>query len=232
MSALNLTCLKDMELDFLEEFRHTLAPIAVAQNRLPGEKTVYYAELLPNLLKISNKLANLQSVNFCHCTSLLIAVIAGFHQRFEHFQHSLLINKVDWSLLTATARVLSLALPNACEQSKTDDTEDDYFASAAPNDTEASQFVDDSMNKCDIEVLHYPEEKIKGCDSSSQLSYSQNDCLFSSTLLCHNQHLWRGCIVTPEWSQNLTDDLCQTRLLNSSCCSRTTNKLKKTKCKR
>jgi len=40
MPALNLPCFKDIELDFLEEYRRTLAPIAVALDRLQGEKNM------------------------------------------------------------------------------------------------------------------------------------------------------------------------------------------------
>jgi hypothetical protein len=56
MQALNLPCFKDVEIDFLEEYRRTLAPIAVALDRLQGEKTCYYAELLPTLFKVQNQL--------------------------------------------------------------------------------------------------------------------------------------------------------------------------------
>jgi hypothetical protein len=37
MAALNLPAFKDLELDFLEEYRQTLVPIAVALDRLQGD---------------------------------------------------------------------------------------------------------------------------------------------------------------------------------------------------
>ena len=42
MPALNLPCFKEIELDFLDEYRQTLAPIAVALDRLQSEKSCYY----------------------------------------------------------------------------------------------------------------------------------------------------------------------------------------------
>jgi len=85
MSALSLPLLKDVEIEFLEEYRRILHPVAVALDRLQGSKSCYYADLLPTLFKINTQLASLQSVNFKHCTPLLNAVSAGFHRRFDEF---------------------------------------------------------------------------------------------------------------------------------------------------
>ena len=85
MSALQLPCLKDGDLEFLEEYRQILASIAVALDRLQGEKNCLYGELLPTLLKVNNQLNSLQSVNFRYCTPLLSAVTCGFQRRFIDF---------------------------------------------------------------------------------------------------------------------------------------------------
>ena len=46
MSALSLQLLKDVEIEFLEEYRRILHPVAVALDRLQGSKSCYYADLL------------------------------------------------------------------------------------------------------------------------------------------------------------------------------------------
>jgi hypothetical protein len=158
MPALNLPCFKDMEIDFLEEYCRTLAPIAVALDRLQGEHTCYYADLLPTLFKVNSQLTQLQSVNFRHCTPLLTAVTAGFQCRFKSFLElspeaevniAVLATmthpyfKLRWlpvqfadqqsrlkGLLISTAKAMWNGIPNICDQPSGDDTDDDYFAFA------------------------------------------------------------------------------------------------------
>jgi hypothetical protein len=84
MLALNLPFFKDLELDFLEEYRWTFAPIAVALDRLLGGKTCYNVELLTPLFMVNSQLTNLHSVHFSRCTPLLIAVSAVFQRRLKH----------------------------------------------------------------------------------------------------------------------------------------------------
>lgn len=71
--------------NFLEEYRQILAPIAVALDRLQGEKTCYYAEFIPAILQVNRQLIVLQTTIFRHCTPLLTAIISGFQRRFDHF---------------------------------------------------------------------------------------------------------------------------------------------------
>jgi hypothetical protein len=191
MPALNLPCFKDMEIDFLEEYRRTLAPIAVALDRLQGEKTCYYADLLPTLFRVQSQLTNLQTMTFRHCNPLLTAVSSGFLRRFKIFLDlSPEVNtavlatmthpyfKLRWlpiqfadqqsrlkGLLISAARSVSTDMPNICDQPRGDDTDDDYFAFAETNDadTQPSQThtAQDMTNKCDLEVLQYLEDNRK-----------------------------------------------------------------------
>jgi hypothetical protein len=46
-AALNLPAFNDLELDFFEEYRQTLMPIAVALDRLQGDTNTCYTDLLP-----------------------------------------------------------------------------------------------------------------------------------------------------------------------------------------
>ena len=55
MPALQLPCFKDVDLEFLDEYCQILAPIAVALDRLQGEKDAYYATLMPTLFTLGVK---------------------------------------------------------------------------------------------------------------------------------------------------------------------------------
>lgn len=182
MPALSLPSFKDVEIDFLEEYCRTLAPIAVALDRLQGEKTSYYADLLPTLFKVSSQLTQLQSVNFRHCTPLLTAVTAGFQRRFKSFLEvapeaevnlALLATmshpyfKLRWlpvqfadqqsrlkGLLLSTARAMwTGGNPTICDQPSGDDTDDDYFA-----------FADRSASASDTQGQPVQEEATNKCD--------------------------------------------------------------------
>jgi hypothetical protein len=157
MAALKLPCFKDVELDFLDEYVQTLAPIAVALDRLQGDKMCYYANLLPTIFTVSNKLNSLQTVNFRHCSPLLHAVTTGFHSRFASFLN--LTPEVNMAIIATvthpyfklrwlptqfidqTQRIQSLLLttarnaganPNASDVASAsapnqDESDDDYF---------------------------------------------------------------------------------------------------------
>ena len=155
MSELTLPCFRDVELEFLHEYRQTLAPIAVALDRLQKEDKCYYAELLPTLHAVNNQLQTLQSVSFRHCVPLLRAVISGFQRRFANFlsltpdvnmavmatmTHPYF--KLRWlpptlcgerdrlqSLFISFAKTVSCPAtdPDSAFVNRSDDTDDDYF---------------------------------------------------------------------------------------------------------
>jgi hypothetical protein len=156
MAALNLPSFKDLELDFLEEYRQTLVPIAVALDRLQGDKNTYYADLLPTLFSVNKQLAALQSVNLRYCAPLLNAVTIGFQRRFADFLRltpdDKFVNmaimatithpffKLRWlpssladqrsrlqSLLVSNAKKIALDSPAQFAEPKADDTDDDYY---------------------------------------------------------------------------------------------------------
>jgi hypothetical protein len=85
MSELKLPSFKEIELEFLDENCQILEPIAIALDRLQGEKNSLYADLVPTLLKVSSYLSTLHSVNLRHCLPLLNAVTSGFNRRFADF---------------------------------------------------------------------------------------------------------------------------------------------------
>ena len=65
----------------------------------------------------------------------------------------------------SSARALSTDVSTMCEQPKSDDTDDDYFAFADNNETDTSHMQTalsaQDNNKCDLEVLQYLEDKRK-----------------------------------------------------------------------
>lgn len=85
MVKLNLPSFRDAELDYLEEYSKILKPIAVAIDRLQGQSSCYYAELLPTLFAVESKLEALHSSNFRYCSHLLQAIMDGFRSRFGSF---------------------------------------------------------------------------------------------------------------------------------------------------
>ncbi|RXN04056.1 tol2 transposase [Labeo rohita] len=85
MLKLNLPSFRDAELDYLEEYTKILKPIAVAIDRLQGQSSCYYAELLPTLFAVESKLEALRSSNFRYCSHLLQAIMDGFRSRFSSF---------------------------------------------------------------------------------------------------------------------------------------------------
>jgi hypothetical protein len=51
MSELKLPTFKEIELEFSDEYCQILEPIAIALDRLQGERTCFYVDLLPTLQK-------------------------------------------------------------------------------------------------------------------------------------------------------------------------------------
>ncbi|MGH0164760.1 UNVERIFIED_CONTAM: hypothetical protein FKN15_047804 [Acipenser sinensis] len=60
-----------------------LKPIVTAIDRLQGQKTSYYGELVPIRFAVESKL--LQATNLHHCSHLLQAIVPGFQKRFGSF---------------------------------------------------------------------------------------------------------------------------------------------------
>jgi hypothetical protein len=60
----------------------TLASIAVALDRLHGEKSCYSTNLLSTFFTVSSTLNSLQTLNLRHCSPLLHSVTTGVNSRF------------------------------------------------------------------------------------------------------------------------------------------------------
>ena len=59
MTELDLPVLKSSELEFLQEYVMILEPVATAIDRLQGDRSVFYGDLLPTLLRVHCQLVDL-----------------------------------------------------------------------------------------------------------------------------------------------------------------------------
>ena len=62
------------KIEFLAKYHETLKPITVCLDRLQGQKSCYYGELLPTLFATQTKLEALEARDLRHCLPLLQAV--------------------------------------------------------------------------------------------------------------------------------------------------------------
>lgn len=80
--------LQHVELDFIDEYVEVMSPIALALDRLQGEKSesmAYMGALIPTLLTVKQKLIELtQSPNLRYCSPMASTLLAGLDRRFGH----------------------------------------------------------------------------------------------------------------------------------------------------
>ncbi len=85
--AVGVAVFKDAELEFIAEYVTALKPIAVALDRLQGNKAesnAFMGFLLPTLLTVRQKLAVIiQSASLKHCCPLAEALLHGLEKRFR-----------------------------------------------------------------------------------------------------------------------------------------------------
>jgi hypothetical protein len=172
--VLSLPKLKDTEIEFLEEYKKVLEPIAIALDRLQGDKSCFYGMLLPTLLTIKRQLTKITNLKFC--AALLDEVTRGLQKRFENMFaldksaneaiiaaccHPLF--KLRWLPVTAdkdriqmlllnAAKALSPSLsPSAPPTTHKEDSADGYFEFFERGDEPTPA----SANTVDLEVLHF-----------------------------------------------------------------------------
>jgi len=81
--ALNTPQFKKSELECLNEYVSVISPVAVALDKLQGEKTAYFGNTLPTLLMLMTKLKAMQNKIFANCEPLVAALLAGMERRFH-----------------------------------------------------------------------------------------------------------------------------------------------------
>jgi hypothetical protein len=86
MSELKLPSFKEIELEFLDENCQILEPIAIALDRLQGEKKTTCMLIWFQLcLRLAVTFPHCKTVNLRHCLPLLNAVTSGFNRRLADF---------------------------------------------------------------------------------------------------------------------------------------------------
>jgi len=190
MIELKLPVFKEVELEFLDEYCLILEPIALALDRLQGDKNCFYADLAPTLFKVSNQLSTLHSMNWHHCLPLLNAVTSGFNRRFAEFlqlnpevNQAILATithpyfKLRWlpqsmnnqrnrlqALFVSEAKRISQSTPHETHtMSNSVESDDDYFG-FRPNASESTNATTDSSSTDivgELEALQYLEDSRK-----------------------------------------------------------------------
>jgi len=86
--AVGVPVFRDIELDFINEYVEAISAIAVALDRLQGQKSesmAYMGALIPTLMTVKQKLISLtQSSNIRHCVPLISTLLDGMERRFSH----------------------------------------------------------------------------------------------------------------------------------------------------
>ncbi|KAK9528211.1 hypothetical protein VZT92_014696 [Zoarces viviparus] len=145
MQKLQLPPFKEVELDYLAEYCKILRPIAVAIDRLQGQISCYYGELIPPLFAV---LHDLQASNLRHTSPLLQAILEKGGESAEDLG------------LVAESETASSNLQ--------DDEEDDFFVfSAEETQVQESQEIT-SHSKAELETLRFLEDTRKDLLSLQQ----------------------------------------------------------------
>ena len=188
MEKLQLPPFKEVELDYLAEYCKILRPIAVAIDRLQGQISCYYGELIPTLFAVQSKLQDLQASNLRHTSPLLQAIFVGFEKRFSSYlelktdvNEAILATvthpffKMRWlpqrlsgerrqihQLMLHSAEDLSLVAESgtACSNLQ-DDEEDDFFVFSAEETQVQERQEMTSHSKAELETLRFLEDTRK-----------------------------------------------------------------------
>jgi hypothetical protein len=81
--AINTPKFKQLELECLNEYVSVMQPVAIALDKLQGEKEAYFGQILPTLHMLVTKLRAMQLMPLKHCEPLVAALLDGMEKRFE-----------------------------------------------------------------------------------------------------------------------------------------------------
>lgn len=82
---LGLPPFRETEIEYLQEYVTVMSPIAIALDRLQGDKDCLYGVLLPTLLAVDKKLKRLSTESLLYCCATVNALSKGFSDRFRKF---------------------------------------------------------------------------------------------------------------------------------------------------
>lgn len=170
---------KAIEIEYIEEYVLVLKPIAIAIDRLQGEKNCFFGQLLPTIFTIQTKMKDMKNLQLKHCDGLRLAIIDSLEKRWNSYinldgeadraiiaacSHPMF--KMRWlpsPLLNEKAKeiqntLVNLALPLINQREESDEnktgTDDDWFIY---NDCTPSS--SSSQNAVELEVLQFLADK-------------------------------------------------------------------------
>lgn len=85
MEELNLPELTTFDFTVFEEYSRVLTPIAIALDRLQGEKDCHYSIVLPTIVKVYRDLLDISDSSVIHCAKLLKYAQQGLESRFSDY---------------------------------------------------------------------------------------------------------------------------------------------------
>jgi hypothetical protein len=71
------------ELECLNEYVSAMQLIAIALDKLQGEKEAFYGHIMPTLHMVMQKLKTMQNKILVHCQPLVTALLDGMQRRFD-----------------------------------------------------------------------------------------------------------------------------------------------------
>ena len=182
----SLTCLlnflemKDTEYEFLKEYCKVLAPLAMAIDKLQGEKECFYGFIIPVLKQAESQLKKMDVEDFQYNRPLVKAALAGLKSRFDYYLTQSLTVK-DAMLATVTHPLFKLKpiLKEKCQgrkdalvweaerlsvstqgiEKESKEETDDYFEWTDDDDGDDENLNQvPAQNKVSIEVLQYLDD--------------------------------------------------------------------------
>ncbi|KAJ3605155.1 hypothetical protein NHX12_027205 [Muraenolepis orangiensis] len=187
MATLQLFAFNKAELDYLGEYCQILRPIAMAIDRLQGQSSCYYGELIPTLFAVQSKLHDLYTANLRYTSPLLHAILGGFEKRFcSYLELKVDVNeailatathpffKMRWlpprlsaerrrihQLILRSAEELGLGAENEKASPNHNDDEEDFFVFSAEETEVGERPGIPSHSKIELETLHFLEDTRK-----------------------------------------------------------------------
>jgi hypothetical protein len=81
--ALDLPKFKSTEMECLQEYVAVMGPVAIALDKLQGEKDAFFGNIMPTLVTVQQKLTGMLNKNLKHAEPLVSALLNGLDKRFR-----------------------------------------------------------------------------------------------------------------------------------------------------
>jgi hypothetical protein len=137
----NCSAFTDDDILFLREYENVMSSVAVALDRIQGEKLAYLGCLLPIVSHTYKKLVELKSGELCYCRPLIEALISGFDKRLMTLSDNL-----EYQLAAAFHPRFRLFWLNPCD----------------PESAQTMQRVRTHMETVLVEALNESDTKFSG----------------------------------------------------------------------